>query len=394
MLLMQVDEATAALRRIPLHLVDATDGITPETGEAAGQPQLSKNGAAFANTSATLTATANGFYYVVLTAGEVDTIGINIVRYKTANTAEFQIVFQVVSFDPYAATNMGMTALPTANPAANGGLPTVDASNKVAGVSGNVDGSVASVTGNVGGNVTGSVGDLAAAAVNKIWDDLTSGITQAGSIGKLLVDNVDAQVSLCALEATVAALNDLSAAQVNTEVDNALDTALPGSPTANSINEYVKKLSGAAMAGTETAGSLYRVFYDLFNALASRTNNSDLNSLLGIADTAGLTMLTELQQYWVIIGVAQTGTVWHFRAHLELNGQTITSGCTNGTLDAYDENSAQIGIQQTDAAPDAQHCFVFSITDTPTADRPHYVDVGIDYGGETYATRLQMATAD
>ncbi|MGD8238256.1 MAG: hypothetical protein PVH68_06885 [Armatimonadota bacterium] len=93
----------------------------------------------------------------------------------------------------------------------------------VGSVTGNVDGSVASVAGNVDGNVTGSVGDLTATAVAKVWDDLTSGLTQAGSIGKLIVDYLDAQVSLCALEATVAALNDLAVTDILSD-----STAFPG----------------------------------------------------------------------------------------------------------------------------------------------------------------------
>lgn len=97
-------EATAARRRVPLHLVDGTDGITPETGEAAGQSQVSKNGAAFGNTSATLTAIGNGAYYVELTAGELDTLGWVIVRFKSANTAEFQIMVNVVKTDIFAGT--------------------------------------------------------------------------------------------------------------------------------------------------------------------------------------------------------------------------------------------------------------------------------------------------
>lgn len=51
--------------------------------------------------------------------------------------------------------------IPNADAGTNGGLPTVDSSNRVAGVSGNVAGSVASVTGNVNGSVgsvTGNVG--------------------------------------------------------------------------------------------------------------------------------------------------------------------------------------------------------------------------------------------
>lgn len=125
----QVDEATAAQRRFPLYLVDATDGITPETGEAAGQPQLSKNGAAFGNTSATLTAIGNGSYYVELTAGELDTLGMLTIRFKSANTAEFSLTGQVVSFDPYDATppvdvtTWDGTAVATPNTA---GVPLMD----------------------------------------------------------------------------------------------------------------------------------------------------------------------------------------------------------------------------------------------------------------------------
>lgn len=64
-----------------------------------------------------------------------------------------------------------------------------------------VTGSVGSVAGNVGGNVVGSVASvtagvtLAASAVQAIWDALTSALTTAGSIGKLLVDNINATIS-------------------------------------------------------------------------------------------------------------------------------------------------------------------------------------------------------
>jgi hypothetical protein len=117
-----LSESTAARRRVYFHLVDATDGITAETGEAAGQPQLSKNGAAFANTSATLTAIANGRYYVELTAGELDTLGSIQLRYKSANTAEGIAGGQVAAFNPYDAVRLGLSALPNATAGASGGV--------------------------------------------------------------------------------------------------------------------------------------------------------------------------------------------------------------------------------------------------------------------------------
>lgn len=193
----ELSEATAARRYFYLHLVDQTDGITPETGEGAGQPQISKNGAAFGNTSATLTHVSNGLYYVALTAGEIDTLGFVIVRYDSANTAEFQAMGQVVAFDPYAATNLGLTALPTANPAANGGLPTVNASNQVAGVSGNVVGSTASVTGSVGsvtgavGSVTGAVGSVTGNVGGDVVGSTASVTGAVGSVTGSVGGNVD-----------------------------------------------------------------------------------------------------------------------------------------------------------------------------------------------------------
>ncbi len=107
----KVSESNSSRRGIMLYCVDATDGITPETGEAGGQPQLSKQGAAWSNTAATLTAIGNGWYYVVLTAAELDTPGRLMVRYKSANTAESLANANVVSFDPFNAASLGLSNL-------------------------------------------------------------------------------------------------------------------------------------------------------------------------------------------------------------------------------------------------------------------------------------------
>jgi hypothetical protein len=125
-------EGTAARRRFPVYLVDATDGITPETGEAAGQPQISKAGAAWGNTTATLSAIGNGAYYVELTAAELDTLGSFQVRYKSANTAEFNMDGEVVAIDIHGTpavntTQFGGSSIATVSessavPAANASL--------------------------------------------------------------------------------------------------------------------------------------------------------------------------------------------------------------------------------------------------------------------------------
>lgn len=100
MMLLRKDEPTAARRRVPLYLVDASDGLTPETSEGGGRPQVSKNGGGFADTAGTLTAVGNGAYYVELTASELDTAGVVVVRYKSAATAEAQTHCQVLAALP------------------------------------------------------------------------------------------------------------------------------------------------------------------------------------------------------------------------------------------------------------------------------------------------------
>ena len=59
----------------------------------------------------------------------------------------------------------------------------------------------------------------------------TTGLVSVGT------NNDKSGYSISGTKTTLDSLNDLTAAQVNAEVDTALNTAIPGSPTADSINE-------------------------------------------------------------------------------------------------------------------------------------------------------------
>ena len=180
-------ESTAARAIRYFHLVDATDGMTPETGEAGGQPQIDKSGGGFNNTSATLTSLGYGSYYIILTATELNTLGFILVRYKSTNTAEFQDVAQVVAFDPFAVAGLGLTNL--------------DA--KVSDVKAVTDKFVFTIPNKVDATIQlasdfaqaaadkvwgTTVRTLSAAGVQAIWDALTTALTTTGSIGKKLAD--------------------------------------------------------------------------------------------------------------------------------------------------------------------------------------------------------------
>ena len=71
------------------------------------------------------------------------------------------------------------------------------------------------------------------------------GIPNAGPGTNGGLGTVDANNRIAGIQGTkntLDALNDLSAAQVNTEVDGALNTAIPVTPIADSVNERLKRL--------------------------------------------------------------------------------------------------------------------------------------------------------
>lgn len=116
--LVQGGETTAYRMRVYFQLVDATDGMTPETGETGGQPQISQTGQAWTNTGiGTLTHVGNGRYYADLTAATVAAANVGRVflsRYKSANTAECPgDAAVVVAFDPFQTQTQTVSVLPT-----------------------------------------------------------------------------------------------------------------------------------------------------------------------------------------------------------------------------------------------------------------------------------------
>ena len=114
-------EATAARRRIPVLLVDATDGYTPKTGQRGPTVTISKNGATAATGTGTWTEISNGQYYYEFASGEVDTLGWIAVNVQKTACRQYNAVVQVMAYDYAAGTNLGLSNLDatiTSRPAA------------------------------------------------------------------------------------------------------------------------------------------------------------------------------------------------------------------------------------------------------------------------------------
>lgn len=197
MQLIQQSEATASLRRIFFQAVDATDGITAETG-LTGAGRLSKAGAATAATTNNITevdaTNMPGRYYIELTATEVNTLGIVEFRFKTAACAEVVARGLVVAFDPFTATDLGITRLDAAvSSRSSHGDPDP---------SGFIDVAISSRSSH-----------NAAAAADAVWDEARSGHSTAGTFGESFQGVVNAE----------AATGTLSTTQMTTNLTEATD---------------------------------------------------------------------------------------------------------------------------------------------------------------------------
>jgi hypothetical protein len=145
---------------------------------------------------------------------------------------------------------------------------------------------VASVTGNVGGNLVGSIGSLAAQAK----------------------------------------------ADVNAEVDSALDTAIPGTPTANSINERIQTMDNAYTA--TRAGNLDNLDATVSSRLASASYTAPL-SAAGTRTAVGLASANLDTQLSTIAGYIDTevGTLQTTATAIKAKTDSLTF-TTAGIVDA------------------------------------------------------------
>lgn len=110
-----VNETSAALRRIPVDLVSASDGVTPIIGAAgvSGQIMLSKNGATPVTAAHQLTSVGNGSYYYQCSATEHDTPGflIGFVSVSLARAFKFLVECRHVNFN--SSADLGMSKVPS-----------------------------------------------------------------------------------------------------------------------------------------------------------------------------------------------------------------------------------------------------------------------------------------
>lgn len=117
----------SAAANVMVLMVDSTDHVTGKTGLTL-TITASKDGAAFASISPTVTERGNGWYNVALTASHTDTLGDLAIRITGTAADPSDLVCRVVAVNLADSVRAGLTALPNAAANANGGLPILSAS--------------------------------------------------------------------------------------------------------------------------------------------------------------------------------------------------------------------------------------------------------------------------
>jgi len=198
-------------------MLDSINGNDQETALtiAQGDVVLSKNGGAFAqkNDATSCTHDAKGMYGCPLNATDTGTAGKLQLLVHMAGALAVWHDFMVLPANVYDSLVAGTDYLDVAVvDQANIDFGALQKTSLNAATPASVTGAVGSVTGNVSGNVGGSVASvtgavgsvtagvtvawnndkmgygLSAAAIQAIWDALTSAFTTVGSIGKKLAD--------------------------------------------------------------------------------------------------------------------------------------------------------------------------------------------------------------
>jgi hypothetical protein len=100
----------SAAANVMLFVTDSADHISGKTGLTL-TVTASKDGAAFASISPTVTERANGWYNVALTTSHTDTLGDLVIRATASGADPAERLLDVVAYDPADAADLGLSAL-------------------------------------------------------------------------------------------------------------------------------------------------------------------------------------------------------------------------------------------------------------------------------------------
>lgn len=337
--------------------VDAADGVTPETGLGlADDIEISKNGAPFATvSSASLTHDSEGFYRWDVGTGTVDTLGPLVIKSVSSGVhvpvwLYCEVLPSNVWDSLYSTDKLQVDVTQVSGSAED--LPTATNLATVDTVVDGIQTDLDNATDGLGALKTlidaaqstlDGLNDLSAADVAgelATYDGPTKAEMDSGFAGLNDLSPAQLASATAAIATLINALNDLSAAQVNAEVDTAFADYDP--PTKTELDSgfaALNDLSSSAVAALIAAGTEdIRAVSDEFGSGgggdATAANQLILSASVNILEASALWM-QQVMESDEIIGSATpyvvtnyvkggTSTVLIQKALKDINGNAVT----------------------------------------------------------------------
>jgi arsenate reductase-like glutaredoxin family protein len=207
MILIKKNESTTTLRRVPVIIVDQSDGNTLETGQTNFNIEVSKAGAAQASGTGVWGEIGDGEYYYQFGTTEVNTFGFLIARFNKTGMREFKAVAQIVGFNPYQT------------------ISTQSSLNALNNISTTQVQSIVNAQGLEVQSLINALNDVSTSEVQSIVNAQGLEVQSLiNALNDLSVSQVQSIINnhQTDINTKIDALNDLSQTQVNAQVDTAL----------------------------------------------------------------------------------------------------------------------------------------------------------------------------
>lgn len=170
-------ESTADRRRVPILMVDETDGSTPEVGLTL-YGLLSKNGGTFAATAGSFAEAGYGQYYYQFTTGEIDSLGWAGIHITASGARNYDAIIHITAYDAYSGSFIAPTDVWNADISAITSAGTAGSQlNLVA------SGGAGITAGDVWDYATRTLTAGAGITAGDVWEYDISAITGAGTAG-------------------------------------------------------------------------------------------------------------------------------------------------------------------------------------------------------------------
>ena len=292
---------------------------------AAGDVQISKDGGAFANlaTLPTVTPAAGKGVKVTLSATEMTADNV-LVIFSDAAGAEWcdlsvNLQTSALQIDDLATpTNITAGTITTATNLTN--LPSIPANwLTAAGIN------AAALNGKGDWNIGKTGYALSAAGVQAVWDALTSALTAAGSVGKLIVDNLNATIT--------------SRMASYTQPTGFLAATFPTGTVANTTN--VTAATGIVLSGVTHTGAVIPTVTAVTNDVGITQAGADktwLTATRALTDKAGFALSSAgVQAIWDALTSALTTVGSIGKLIVDNLNATISSRASQTSLDTLDD---------------------------------------------------------